>query len=125
MLAFPAAAVRPAVTTICCSPPGATDSVIGVAVKPLGRVPTVRLTLPVNPFTAEAVTVMVCGAPPGLIVTVEGAMVRVKSAGTFKLPPLLHPVRTLSREIAHLKAVRDCMKSAPTISVAAFLLPCR
>jgi hypothetical protein len=113
MLALPTAAAGPAVTLICCSPPGAMDRVIGVAVTALGKELTVTLTFPVNPFTGEAVTAMVCGAPPGVIATVEGAMARVKSAGAFELPPPLHPAKTVSKEIAHRKGIRDSMREAP------------
>jgi hypothetical protein len=40
-----------------------------------------------------------------------------------ELPPLLHPAKTVSKEIAHRKAIRDCMRSAPTVSVTDLLLP--
>jgi hypothetical protein len=128
MVALPAAAAGVAVTPICCSPPGAIDRVIGVAMTPLGKEPTATVTFPVKPFTGEAVIVTVCAAPPGVIVIAEGAIARVKSpvaAGDDAEPPPLHPAKTASKEVAHRKVICDCMRSAPTISVTALLLSCR
>jgi hypothetical protein len=121
MVALPGTAAGLAVTLICCSPPGATDRVIGVAVTPLGKEPTATLTFPVKPFTGEAVTVTVCAAPPGVIVIEEGTIAKVKSAETvavlLEVPPPLHPVKTVSKEIAHRRETRDCMRRAPNLSV--------
>jgi hypothetical protein len=122
MVALPAAAAGLALTLTCCRPPGAMDKVIGVAVTPLGKAPTVTLTFPVKPFTGEAATVTVCAAPPGVIVIEEGTIANVKSPDPVVVllevpPPPLHPVKTVSREIAHRKDIRDCMRMAPNVSV--------
>ena len=86
------------------------DRVIGVAVTPLGREPTAKLTFPVKPFTGEAVTVTVCAAPPGVIVIEEGTIAKVKSTvELLEVLPPPHPVKTVSKEIAHRKDIRDCM----------------
>jgi hypothetical protein len=127
MVALPAAAAGVAVTLICCSPPGAMDNVIGVAVTPLGKAPTATLTFPAKPFVGEELTVRFCAAPPGAIVTDAGTIARVKSADPVVvlpddpvvplfglLPPLLHPAKTVSKEIAHRKVPRDFMRSAPS-----------
>jgi hypothetical protein len=117
MLVFPTAAVGPAVTVSCCSEPGAMDKVIGVTVTPAAREPTVRLTLPEKPFTGEVVMSIACAEPPEVSVTAKGAIARVKSAADVELLlelgveplPLLHPAKTVTREIAHRKAIRDCI----------------
>jgi hypothetical protein len=94
------------------------DRVIGVAVTPLGKEPTAKLTFPVKPFTGVAVTVTVCAAPPGVIVIEEGTIAKVKSTvELLEVPPPPHPVKTVSKEIAHRKDIRDCMRRAPHLSV--------
>ena len=115
MLALPVAAVESAVRAICCNPPGATDKVIGVAVMPLGNVPTVRFTFPVNPFTGEAVTVIACGEPPEVTVTVEGATAKVKSAGNVAVWPPPQPAKTVSTQSADNKLTGDCMGRLPKL----------
>ena len=121
MLAFPAAAVGVAVTLICCRPPGIMERVIGVAVTPLGKEPTATFTLPVKPFDGEAVTATVCAGAPGVIVSVEGAIARVKSpepvVALLDDPPPPHPVKTVRVKIAHKKGIRDCMRGPPSVSV--------
>lgn len=123
MLVVPAAAVGPAVTKICCSEPAVMDKVIGDAVTPVGRVPIDTLTFPVNPFTGEALIAIACAEPPGVSVTVEGTIARVKSAGNADvvpddsdpalfagLPPPLHPVKTANTETMHKEAINDRMR---------------
>ena len=98
------------------------DRVIGVTVTPLGKEPTATLTFPVKPLTGEAATVTVCAAPPGVIVIEEGTIAKVKSPDPVVVllevppPPPPHPARTVSREIAHRRDIRDCMRMAPNVS---------
>jgi hypothetical protein len=123
-VAFPVAAAAPAVRLICCRAPMASEKVAGVAVIPLGRPLTVTLTLPVKPFTGEAVTVVDCAAPPAVSDTVLGAIATVKSgeaAGVVDVVPpeevLLveplpppHPAIAISREIAQIDPNKDRIK---------------
>jgi hypothetical protein len=121
MLAVPFAAVGLAVTVICCSEPGAMDRVIGEAVTPEGREPTATITFPLKPFTGEAVIAIACAGPPGVSVTAEGVVSKVKSAE----PPPPHPVKTASSEIAHRKVVRGCIRSAPKVFATVLFLSCK
>jgi hypothetical protein len=121
MVALPATAAGLALTLTCCRPPGAMDRVIGVAVTPVGKEPTATLTFPVKPFTGEAAIVTVCAAPPGVIVIEEGTMAKLKSPDPvvvlLEVPPLLHPVKTVSRKTAHKNDIRECMRWAPNLVV--------
>jgi hypothetical protein len=115
MVVLPTVAPGAAVTVICWSVPGATERVIGVAVTPVGSEPTARLTFPVKPFMAEAVTVTVCGAPPGAIVIEEGETAIEKSPAPVVAldDPPPQPARTVRRESKQNKGKRDRMRRAP------------
>jgi hypothetical protein len=97
------------------------DRVIGVAVTPVGKEPTARLTFPVKPFIGEAVTVTLWAAPPGVTVIEEGTMARLKSpeavVGALEVPPPPHPAKAASRETAHRRGKRDRMSCSENIQV--------
>jgi hypothetical protein len=88
------------------------DRVMGVAVTPPGKEPTVTLTFPEKPFMGEAASVTACAAPPGVTVMEEGTIARLKSpdpvAVLLEVPPP-HPVKIVNTETAERRGIRDRM----------------
>jgi hypothetical protein len=75
------AAVTAAVSVTVCAIPGARLNVAGLAVTPAGSPVIAMFTVPVNEFTAVAVTLTKPLAPPAASVAEVGASVSVKSGG--------------------------------------------
>jgi hypothetical protein len=74
------AAFDEAVKVTLCATPGVRVNAEGLAVTPAGRLLRVTFTLPVNPFTAVAVTATVCPFAPAVKARLPGATAREKSA---------------------------------------------
>jgi hypothetical protein len=77
----PAAALVPAVKVTLCAVPGVRFSVAGLAVTPAGRPLIATETVPVNEFSAVAVTLTWEPAAPGVSVSDAGDTASVKSGG--------------------------------------------
>jgi len=79
MAEVPAAALEAAVNVKLCAVPGVSVGADGFEVTPAGSPETDRLTLPVKPFSAFAVTEAGCPAPPAVNVRLAGFTVSEKS----------------------------------------------
>jgi hypothetical protein len=76
IVAAPALAVEDAVKVTFCATPGFKLSVDGLAVTPLGRPLSETLTVPVNPFSALAVTATLFPVAPSVIERLVGETAR-------------------------------------------------
>ena len=63
-----------------CGVPGVSVSVVGATVTPAGSPDTDTLTVPLNPFSAVAVTAVPCPSAPAVNVKLIGLIANVKSA---------------------------------------------
>jgi hypothetical protein len=79
-LDIPATALAAAVNVSVCATPADSVSVVGATVTPAGNPATDTLTVPLNPFTAVAVTAVPCPNAPAVNVKLVGLIARVKSA---------------------------------------------
>ena len=116
LLAVPGAAFEDADMLICAWLPGRRDRLDGVAATRVGSGPTVTATLPLKPFTAEAITVIACAVPPGITLMVDGAAMREKSAWLWGsawllLPPPPQPRST--EKTNRLATKRSCGFTSP------------
>jgi hypothetical protein len=78
-LVLPALAEAPAVIVTLCAVPGVRFKEAGFAVTPAGRPVIATFTVPVKPFTAVALTLIVEPAVPAVRLRVEGETAMVKS----------------------------------------------
>jgi hypothetical protein len=78
--AEPAAAEESAAMLRFCATPGVRVSVVGETVTPDGMPETLTDTLPMKPLEGAALTLICCGAPPGVRAIVPGLAAIVKSA---------------------------------------------
>ena len=77
----PATALVEAVKVTLCATPGVRANVAGFAVTPAGKPVIATITVPVNEFSAAAVTFTCKPAAPGVRVNVVGDADNVKSGG--------------------------------------------
>ena len=76
---MPAAAEEAAVMVVLCAVPGVRFKDAGFAVTPVGRPVIATFTVPVKPFTAVALTLIVEPAAPVVRLRAEGEAAKVKS----------------------------------------------
>jgi|SRR5580658_96555 hypothetical protein len=103
-VAVPATALDAAVRLTCCDAPTASDNVDGDRVTPVGAPAADTLTVPEKPEMAVAEMLMVCAAPPAVMLALAGVACNEKSDLFVTVPepqPAIHStgkaVRTMTR----------------------------
>ena len=78
-VALPTLAEDAAVMVVLCAVPGVRFKDAGLAVTPVGRPVIATFTVPVKPFTAVVLTLIVEPAAPAVRLSVDGDRARAKS----------------------------------------------
>jgi hypothetical protein len=87
IIALPAVVAAEAVIVTLCATPGVSISVEGCAVTPLGSPLIATDTVPLNPLTGTALTLICCPAPPDISEIAVGVEDKEKSGAGSDPPP--------------------------------------